>query len=59
MVVTMSGNNLCPPAHFVIQYIGNLQTSDAYISKTYDLNDIKFGRLLRCYFQESFESLDL
>ena len=55
----MSGNNLCPPAHFVIQYIGNLQTSDAYISKTYDLNDIKFGRVLRCYFQESFESLDL
>ena len=34
MVAAMSENNLRTPAHFAIQYIGDLrQTSEAYISE--------------------------
>ena len=42
MVAAMLKGNLCPPAHFAIQY--NLQTSEIYISKALDLNDIKFSK---------------
>ena len=42
----MLENNSCPPAHFTNK-LENLQTSDAYISKTFDLNGIKFGRVVK------------
>ena len=39
--------SLCTPDHFAIQYIyRHLQTSKACISKTSDLNAIKFGRVV-------------
>ena len=40
----MLDDDLCPPAHFALPYSEkeNLQTSEAYVSKPFDLNDIKF-----------------
>ena len=44
MVAAMLEDNLCPPTHFTIENIGKSPTSEAYISKTFHLNDRKFGR---------------
>ena len=33
----------------------NRQTSEAYISKTFDLNDIKFGRVVKMQFPIKFQ----
>ena len=52
IVVAMLEDNLCPPAHFDTQ--GNLQTSEAYTSKTFDLNDIKFGALNQSILGETY-----
>ena len=41
MVAAMLEDSLCLPAHFAIQYVGNLQSSETCISKTFDLTDIK------------------
>ena len=41
MVAAILEVNICPPAYFAIQYIENRKTSGAYISKNFDLNDIK------------------
>ena len=38
--------NLCTPGHIAINIYENLQTSEACISKTSDLNAIKFGRVV-------------
>ena len=45
MVSAMLEGKLCPPIHFTIQYIG--KSSEAYFSKIFDLNDIKFASLVK------------
>ena len=55
----MLEDSLCPPAHFATQYVGNHQTSEGYISKIFDLNHIKFGRVVKRPFSTIFQKLDL
>ena len=55
MVAVMLDGNACPPSHFAMQYIGNLQTSEAGISEILDLNDIKFCRIVKKQFSVTFE----
>ena len=43
----MLEDSLCPAAHSALQNFRDLQTSEAFISKTFDLNDIKFGRVVK------------
>ena len=38
--------NLCTPGHLPYNIYENVQTSEAFISKTSDLNAIKFGRVV-------------
>ena len=46
MVEAMLEYNLCTPGHFIYNVYKSLQTSEACISKTSDLNVIKFGRVV-------------
>ena len=47
VVATMLEDNVCPPPHFAMEYIGKSPNSEACISKTFDLNDIKFGTIVK------------
>ena len=44
MVAAILEDKLCLPAHFVMHVLENLQTSEVFFSKTFNLNDIKFSR---------------
>ena len=49
----MSSSSFC---HTTLE---NLQTSEAYISETFDLNDIKFGRVVKMPFSILFHMFGL
>ena len=38
-----------------MQYIENLEASEAYISKIFDLNDTKFSRVVKMPFSTTFQ----
>ena len=54
-VATMLDDKLRAPAHFAIHYILNLKTSDACISRFFDLNDINFGRVVKIIISKTFK----
>ena len=55
----MLEDNFYPQAYFATQYERNLQTSEAQISKTIDLNDIKFGRAVKKSLSIIFQNFGL
>ena len=44
MMAVMLEDILCPSPHLLYNIWENFQTSEAYISKTFDLNDIRLGQ---------------
>ena len=56
MVTALLEDNLCQ-ANFALTVKKNLQYSEANISKSFDLNDIKFGRVVKMPFSIPFEDL--